>query len=440
MILLISIFLLLAFLLRSFLLIKNGWVGNDTFAYATYALEFKKKKHMIKIPDKMKPPYNDFVPQLFTALLSFFPKKFYRYIQFLSPVMDLITMILLYYFSLTFFGETVALISSLVYAITPIAVYSCFSLGPRSFSNTSFTLSMLSLFFYFLSSNLIFLIPFFIFTAIVLLSHRLTTQSIVVVTLVESIIFFNFVPILVLIAVVIFWLITLRGTYAKILKTHYEKLSNYAKKGSYREGRLKLESPTRMFSSFPFILLLIIYLIFSSFSQTFLEVWFLSILVLSFVWVLGDGFRHLANAVFPGSILVGIAIMNLPFSEIVFLIFTLISFVGTLKLIQTYQNSHNTIKKGFIECCKFIKKNAKRSDVLVSFPIDYHYAYVAIFFADINVIGGPIDYSERSVSTTGKVGEYKITWVVTNKPSLFRKSKIFKQKFENNGFFVFKKR
>ncbi|OGI12561.1 hypothetical protein A3K64_01495 [Candidatus Micrarchaeota archaeon RBG_16_36_9] len=436
----IILILLITFFLRVFLLIKNKWVGNDTFAYATYALEFKKKGHMIKIPDQMKPPYNDFVPQLFTAFLSLFPKKSYRYLQYLSPLLDLIIIILLYNFSLTFFGETAALIASFAYAITPIAVYSCFALGPRTFSNLFLTLAMLSLFFYFNGSS-IFLLLFFISSAIILLSHRLTTQSLVTLTLAGSIAFSNVIPILALVAAAIFWLVTLRGTYVKILKTHYEKLSNYAKRGSYRDGKIKFESPIRLFSSFPFILFLIGYLIiFGSFNQLFLEVWFFSILALSFLWVLGDGFRYLDNAIFPGSILIGISVLKVPFPELVFFVFALISFGGVLKLIQTYQASHNAIKPGFIECCKFVRKNSKRSDVLVPFPWDYHYVYVSIFFADVNTIGGHVDYNEKGVSTTGKVDEYKVTWVITNNPSPFAKSRLYSQKFESKGFFVFKRK
>jgi hypothetical protein len=405
-----------------------------------FALEFKRKKHMIEIPDKIKPKYNDFIPQLFTIFLSLFPKKVYHYLQFLPAIMDLITIVLLYNFSFAIFGENIALLSTFIYSITPIVVHSCFTLSPRSFSNTFLTLSILSLFSYFQSKSFIFLFPFFIFTAVVLLSHRLTTQSIITIILLESIIFFDPIPILILILAFIFWLIVLKDTYIKILKTHLEKLKGYAKTGGYRDRRLRPESPIRIFFSFPIILVILIYLVFfGSFNQTFLEVWFFSLLILSFIWVLGDGFRHLTNTIFPGSILASVCILRIEILKPIFFILTIISLLTIFKIMYDYQKSHRVIKKDFIECCNYIKRHAKKSDILVTFPYDYHYPYIALFFTVINVIGGPVEYSEDTVSKTGKIDKFKINWVITNDITKFKKSKLFSQKFNNGNFFVFKK-
>lgn len=439
MILLIPL-LILAFILRTVLLLKNKWVGIDTFAYMAFALEYKKKKHMIEIPEKLKPNYNDFVPQLFTIFLSIFPKKVYRYLQFLPAIMDLITIVLLYNFSLTFFGESVALLSAIIYSIAPIVVHSSFTLSPRSFSNTFLTLSLISLFYYSQSNNLMFLVPFFIFNVFVLLSHRLTTQSLITVVSLESVVFLNPLPFLVLILAFVFNLITLRGTYIKILKTHYEKVSRYAKTGGYRDHKIKPESPIRIFFSFPIIAVILIYIIFFGYlNQTFLQIWFFSLLVLSFVWVFGDGFRHLTNAIFPASVLASIYITKVPILEWIFFIFAILSLLTIFKIIYEYQKSCRVIKEDFIECCNFIRKNAKKSDVLITFPYDYHYPYIALFFTDINVIGGPVDYDEKLVATKGIVDKFKINWIIANDINKFKKSRLFSQKFKSGDFFVLKK-
>jgi len=424
----------LAFLLRALLLFKNRWVGIDTLGYLAFALEYKKKKNIVEQIDKT--PGGDFIPPLYPAFLSLFPKKFFRQLQFLSTIVDLLALIFLYYFTLSF-GENVALLASLIYALSPVVVYSCFSLSPRSFSNTFLIFSMVSLFYY-LNGNPFFLLPFFISTAIILLSHRMTTQAIVIVIVLESVFFFNLVPIAILLLAVAFWRILLGKTYFRFLKNHIDRLIMYAKSGGYRERRVKPDSPLRIISTFPLTLLILANAIyFGLLGGLFLNVWFLSLLIASSIWTLGDGFRYMTNAVFPGSILAALVLSNTPNSLLILSIFLLISIFAIYRVIKLYQTSHRVISKDVVKCFDFVRKNAKPNDTLLFLPFEYQYAYVANFFTDLNIIGySKKDYDEKDVAK-GKLHGKKINWIVTNSNKAFNKSR-FKLRYRSNGFSAFK--
>lgn len=163
-------------------------------------------------------------PPLFLIVLSFIPKKtLFRIQGFISPFFDASQNFLVFLIAYQLTQNiTLALISQLIYTLTPISALENSSLLPRSLGYFLFTLS-----FYFLilftsspPSNYIFFLLGIFFSSLTLLTHKFATQSLFFIAIFFTIFETNLIYFISLILAALLAIILSKGYYIRVLKSH----------------------------------------------------------------------------------------------------------------------------------------------------------------------------------------------------------------------------
>jgi len=431
-ILLIFVVFLFAFFLRSFLHFRYKWVGRDTFGHLLRALKIKEtgspfKGRKYSLGDKKVYLY---YPPLMDFLLSFFPRKSHKKIKFFPVFFDLLTMFLLFLFSYFFLNIKNIFPLLLIYSISPILILTVQTITPRSFSNFLYCLSMIFLFLYFNTGFYYFLLFFSVFSSFLLISHKLTTQSLIISVFIISLISFDFLPIVfVLVSFLLAYLFT-KGKYVYVFKSHMNTLKHHFKKGHYKKGTKSPENPILLFFSFPFVLVPILNIIFNGFSThlLFFQIWFFTLLLTSFFWIWGDGYRYLTNAVFPGAIISIFFYKNLPFSNYIFLFCFISSLVGIFYIYYNFSKSDRVVDKDFLKACEYINKKSKKTDTLAVTMPSYRRT-AAAYFCKLNTFPN----KENSIKFKNKYA----TWLITQKTKEFKKNEKYVLK-KSGKYSIFK--
>jgi hypothetical protein len=424
----------LGFVLRSALLFKYKWVGTDTFYHLLYGLNFRKKRRIRRLDGVIVKSETKLYPPLFHVLLSIFPKPLHRHLQAMSAAFDMLSMLILLLFTWLLFGSFTALLAGFIYAIAPILILSCFALNPRTLANSLIIAAMIFLFLYFVFGNAFYLIPFLLFSSLILLSHRLTVQSLVAVVLAEVIAFRDLFPLAALAGAFLVAIVMTRGFYVQILRSHVQTLARHFKHGHYRYKTKRPENPIRLFAAFPFMLAIIVYMLNFGFVHhlLFLQIWFFVLLAVSFFWIWGDGYRYLTNAAFPGAILAAAFLPSIPSGILIFTISTICSFAAIGYIVYKFKTSHRVIPEAAIKCFEYVKANARPADTLFVWPLNYW--HVGRYFSGVKTFNLPTD--TKNIANGALLGK-PVKWVVTNNQALFEKTELFKLKYKNANFGVF---
>lgn len=198
----------------------------------------KKAKH--GIPGKITKGfiiegYFDY-PILFPWIFSFFPKKILLKIQsFVSPFFDILQNYFVFVLAYHFTSDlTVALISQLIYTLTPMIPVENSYMTPRSLGYFMFTAAFLPLLLFHIDQNPLLLVAGFIFTTLLFITHRFALQSLFFIS-----IFFTFVDkSLIYLGIFILGFITItlitKGYYLRVLKGHLANIYFWVKNYKYR--------------------------------------------------------------------------------------------------------------------------------------------------------------------------------------------------------------
>ncbi len=273
------IFPLLSFFFQSYPRFFNKYFGVDVWTRLIEIDHVRRAKH--RIPGKITKGFiiDGFFdyPILFPWIFSFFPKKVVLEFQgFVSPFFDAIqnfvVFIICYQLTNNFL---MALLSQLIYTLTPIISIENSYLTPRSFGYLNFTLAFYPLLIYQDNHQLLYLFLGFLFSVVLFLSHRFALQSFIFIT-----IFFTFYDrtIIYLIYLAISFLtatLITKGYYLRVAKGHlsniYFWILNYRYRFSHQVyGLKKIKKPDLVGN---------IYSLLSSFSPVFLfglNVWIAS--------------------------------------------------------------------------------------------------------------------------------------------------------------------
>ncbi len=218
------------FLIRAYPLRKNRERGCDAYHYLLCVEELQSKKMQKKLPITL-PHYflldirEQWYPPAFPVFLSLFPRKFLeRYHWLFSPFLD--TMILLGLFIVAISQTnsiTFAATAAFTYALTPILLMQNASLNSRSFGSLFYHATILAILGYDLTNKSVFLILASICGALVLLSHKLSTQGLVFTLLALSVVFSLFY-VWFLVWIIILTFVISGGFYWKVLKGHRDIL------------------------------------------------------------------------------------------------------------------------------------------------------------------------------------------------------------------------
>jgi len=426
--------LVVSIIIRSYLILKYGWVGKDSFYHFIIGQEIRNKK---KIPDTINnyiyPEKYDY-PPLLHLLLSLFNKKYYQKLQYLGVFADIATGIIIYLFCLSQFNVNVAILACAFYLFTPMTIDGSFSLGPRSIANLFLVISLISFLYYYefgLNSAIFVSV---IFSLFVLLTHRLTTQSLIFSMIVLSYALRSIIPLYILMASIILGLIFIKRPYITVIKGHANFIKVFATKLTHKGGRKEMK---RMFPNLISLLfnvpIFILFLMSSSLYESpitkYLSIIGLSLTILSFLWIFGEGIRHMSNAIFAFAILSALYIseLNNVYLLIIFIFLSLLFSIYKLLRMEKMLELGNITTSDMISGFEYIKSHKKSDDLLLCIPLDV--TYNAAYFTGCKMLqssGGfanGLNFNQKlhnllKEDSSKLIDEYSVDWIFLMIPSI----------------------
>ena len=345
MIFLLSIPLALAaFILESYPRFINREYGVDIWTHLLYLKEYHRQKRIPKrIENGFLVPGEYDYPPVFIWILSKLPFKLVEKYEFLfSPFFDLIHLILIFVLSYLFTSNIlIAMLTQLLYILTPIIILENSSATPRSLGYTLFTVLMTSVLYLRENSNPYFLVLAIVSGSLIFLTHRFTTQSFLFFAVIFGVLWKSLIfPAIFVISFLAAVLIS-RGFYLKVLRGHIGNLKFWRRNIEYRfvhqvKGDIKQSENRdfifRVYNRFlqfpPFVLeitspwvLFVLYIFFFEFPAgsiySLMVLWVVVsyILALVTIWIpnlrfLGEGQRYLELSAFPAAFLAAIFLLS----------------------------------------------------------------------------------------------------------------------------------
>jgi|GEM_PF-5527650 hypothetical protein len=388
------IIILIGSLPRFYLLSKYGWVGKDTFYHFIVAESIKQKGFPPRTIDQFVIPEQYDYPPLLHVFLSYFDKEHFRKLQYLSPVSDIVTGIVIYTFSYHYLGVQVALIAIFIYLVTPFVFDNALSLNPRSLANLFLVLLLLSWYNFYMSAGVAWLILSVICSSLVLLSHRLTTQCLGILFIALSLWTGSWVPFCVLVAAVALALVVTKGYFLTVLKGHVAFVREFGRKFLDRNTRAErapaFPSVQYVLFNLPLLVLLPLFFIYplpiQDVLSQFLLVWIGALVILSIAWVFGEGVRHMICAVPAMAMLWASWIVHNNLYLILVPLGGLSLFFLYYKIARLEANPDisGIVSEELMEAFNYINTNKKPGDVLLCLPLDL--TYNAAFFTGCTML------------------------------------------------------
>lgn len=325
---------LIAILFESYPRLVNRKFGVDIWTHLLYLKEYKRQKG---IPKKIEggflvPGEYDY-PPAFITLLSRIPIPIVEKYEFLfSPIFDSLHLFLIFGLVLGLTQNIyLALLTQLLYVVTPIVVLENSSATPRSLGYTLFTITFMLLYFFGVSQNYYLLVGAILVGSLIFLSHRFTSQGFLFYSIIFSIFFGTVSYIFAFVLSFTLAIIISRKFYLKVLRGHlgnlkfwynvidfrfYHQIKGAPAKNSSNDFVFNLYNQFLKFPPFilaitnPWVIASIFYLFIGSRSGivNYLIVWVLTSYVLAILtlWVhklrfLGEGQRYLELSAFPAA-------------------------------------------------------------------------------------------------------------------------------------------
>jgi hypothetical protein len=201
--------------------------------------------------------------------------------------------------------ELYALTTAVIYSITPASYMQSVSESARPLGALWYTLSIVLL----LSRGIVETMLSMVTITLTLLSHKMTTQTLLLTCIFISPLLYtvnNYFPLILIFGFGLALLLT-KGYYTKVLKDHAGYVGFHLKYGSWDKGKKELGSLLTMakFQPYSYIPIIGLLLYPYTFAGLTLEIlaWYISILVIFFVWLWGDNYRYLTYSAVPTSVL-----------------------------------------------------------------------------------------------------------------------------------------
>jgi len=239
--------LILGFFVRVKLIWRNRHRGWDAYYYLLCAEEFRKNK---RIPIVLPPYYllesqEQWYPPGFTILVSLLPEEFLKkHYWAVAPAVDCLILALLYILTYLITGNIiVAVLASFLYSLTPIVISECSSLNSRPLGSLLLAATMVSLFKFTDSYSPYFLISCLVTGFFLLMTHKMSYQSLFFVLPMMSLIFWNPGYILIVLGIIVTTLLFSKGFFVKILKGQYDIMSFWNRNWKYIGAHQIYDSP-----------------------------------------------------------------------------------------------------------------------------------------------------------------------------------------------------
>jgi hypothetical protein len=445
---LLLLILSVGFILRAALILKYGWAGKDTFYHYLISKEIRREKRLPKTVDRFIEPEQYDYPPLLHFLLSKVPERWYKGVQLFAPFTDILAALFIFIFCLINFDPPVALIAVAIYCFTPFAIDISFSMGPRVIANLLLIICLISTYYAVESFTMFSIIVATISAALVLLTQRLAVQSLVAVLTVVMVVWSTFTPIIVLIIAFFLAMLLSRGFYLTVLRGHIDFVKVMGSRLMDSEKRKVQPSPILDLKAITFNLPIIfilpltfIQLIDWSSLIIFLFTWVISLLVLSALWIFGEGYRHMANSVAPLAIIGGAwAVQSGDYKIIIgFISISLVLSLYKVYRLDKMRQLGIVVTSDVLDAFRFIRDNGSTRDVVLTIPTDltYHAAYFtgAIVAHSSGGCAKGLSYNMgvNKMVKEGRVNELiselNIRWILTLNDTLINVPRVVEKSF-----------
>lgn len=262
-----------------------------------------------------------------------------------------------------------------LYFFLPMSRDNYYALTSRAFGNTFLVISLLSLFAFYLTSNIAALLAASLAASLVFLTHRLTLQSLVAVMLALTLALWSFFPMIVLISGLLLTIVFTRGYYIKILKAHLDLIITLT--WNMRNPKIRAvqpavyPNPVLFLFNIPVIVLIPFFFSLSGDIRTdFFLIWGLSLVGLSIIWFLGEGYRHLANSTLPFSVLTAVWAVNYSAYPIYAGFLALSVFFTVVKIIRLERDKISILSEPLLDAFAWLKNNCNKEDLVLCLPFD----------------------------------------------------------------------
>jgi len=218
----------ICFFIAAYFRLKIKKYGSDEYYHLMVAEQIKKNKFRlfkeypwVLTPKNEKPEEFDY-PPLFLYILALIPKKILiKYRRFISPLFTSITclflMIFVFLISQNF---NASIIAGILFCITPATFHQTYNLNPRTLANLLFSITIVAMWLFLKTPSIeYFFITVFCF-CLVILTHKLATQALVLTFIALAIFYANIYFILIIIGGIILSILLSKGFYFKVLKGH----------------------------------------------------------------------------------------------------------------------------------------------------------------------------------------------------------------------------
>lgn len=251
-------------ILESWPRVRVRYFGIDTWRHLMVADVIRREKRLPKaLPDKYILPEESDYPPLFRIMLALFPKKFLEKWQgFLSPCIDFLHSLFLYYFVYSLTRNIgMAVMAQVAYVANPLIVMENSNLTTRPIASLLFSLSFVSLLYFASYGGGAMLFLSLILMTVLILTHRFALQALLALTLSMTLFQKSWVYLCVLLGSMVLAVVLSKGFYLKVLWGHIQMLNwwrlnihnRYAHqvRGLMKKGE---KSPDIVFRMYQFVL------------------------------------------------------------------------------------------------------------------------------------------------------------------------------------------
>lgn len=454
---------ILAFIFEIYPRVLNRKYGVDIWTHLLYLKEYHRQKGIPKrIENGFLIPGDYDYPPAFIWILSKFPLKLVEKYEFLfSPFFDFVHLVIIFGLVYIFTSNILlALLTQVLYSLTPIIVLENSSATPRSLGYTLFTVLMTLIIILLYEPNVIFFILAVIVGSAIFLTHRFTAQGFLFFAVAFTIFEKSLLFLLVFILSFLIAVLLSKGFYLKVLRGHLGNLRFWKNNINYRfahqvKGNISHNEHHdfvfKVYNEFlkfpPFVLeitspwvLFTLYMFIFEFptnpilSKMVLWVVVSYVLAILTIWIpkfrfLGEGQRYLELSAFPASFLASNLLLSKINSTIGLLLVALYSTIGILALVTIIviqrkaiiNEKMRTLTPDMKKMFSYIK-SLKTKPRLLCIPHQittntiYHtgcQVYVNASYATINKISDIYPYIRKPIRNIMK--EHGLDYILLNK-------------------------
>ncbi|MHA1909405.1 MAG: hypothetical protein ACW98Y_19055 [Candidatus Thorarchaeota archaeon] len=369
-VLLLAVIFTLAVFLRAIPYLRYQYPASpDTFFFLNKIKDLDYQEDQVRYPKLFS--------QIHRFLIPMDRFRDGRILNRLSIIVDISTGGVIYVFVRGIFTVEIALLTTLIFLVTPFIVKNGTTVSARAFGVLLVCISLLCLTLPF-PWNWIAIIPM----AMTLLSHRLSTQTLLFIS--PTLLILDFQIPLILFGGFLLAVLLSKGEYITILRAHGSAIKSYWTGDHFPNKRLIgiISTP----SVFGFLLFLTLFLfqsvlqipltifeynipnLFSMnfFFESLMIVWGLVCLVLVIVWIPGQSYTHLPVAAAPFAFLTAL----LAFSDTIFMYISFSIIAASIIQSLYFQLRFDHIEEEFIQLLNRARDMGCDSTILVPYKFD----------------------------------------------------------------------